>query len=186
MSHLISGVTNNVASQLIKGASQQLQQNQTSGRTFESVLQKSGTRAHENLNAGRSTRPTQAPEAQIEPLRAELARGYERQAIGNSKLEPHRAELIDTRTRQELLRTILDGATREKRQGVQEFFAQVEKDYHVSDATLKELRMRKDLSQGELLIMQADIYKMAQRIEVMSKVVDQITSGIKAVLNTNI
>ena len=44
----------------------------------------------------------------------------------------------------------------------------------------------RDLSTGELLGLQARLYQVSQHIEVMSKVVDQVTGGIKSILNTNI
>ena len=48
------------------------------------------------------------------------------------------------------------------------------------------MRSDKDLSSGELLGLQARLYQVSQHIDVMSKVVDQMTSGIKTILNTNV
>ena len=48
------------------------------------------------------------------------------------------------------------------------------------------MRSDKDLSTGELLGLQARLYQVSQHIDVMSKVVDQMTSGIKTILNTNV
>lgn len=39
---------------------------------------------------------------------------------------------------------------------------------------------------GQLLGLQARLYKVAQHIEVMSKVVDQTTGGLKTIINTNV
>ena len=44
----------------------------------------------------------------------------------------------------------------------------------------------KGLSTGELLGLQARLYQVSQHVEVVSKVVDQVTGGIKTILNTNI
>jgi hypothetical protein len=41
-------------------------------------------------------------------------------------------------------------------------------------------------SSGQLLGLQARLYKVAQHIEVMSKVVDQTTGGLKTIINTNV
>jgi hypothetical protein len=55
-----------------------------------------------------------------------------------------------------------------------------------SEVVLKELSTNRDLSQGDLLVMQAMVYKAAQSTEMMSKVVDQVTGSFKAILNTNV
>lgn len=60
---------------------------------------------------------------------------------------------------------------------------QVEAEYNQLEAIMKS---NKDLSPGELLGLQARLYQVSQHIEVMSKVVDQVTGGIKTVLNTNV
>jgi hypothetical protein len=43
-----------------------------------------------------------------------------------------------------------------------------------------------ELSTGELLGLQARLYQVAQHVEVVSKVIDQVTGGVKTILNTNI
>lgn len=51
----------------------------------------------------------------------------------------------------------------------------------------KSLRTVNELTTGgQLLGLQARLYKVAQHIEVMSKVVDQTTGGLKTVINTNV
>jgi hypothetical protein len=37
-----------------------------------------------------------------------------------------------------------------------------------------------------LLGLQARLYQVAQHVEVVSKVIDQVTGGVKTILNTNI
>jgi hypothetical protein len=39
---------------------------------------------------------------------------------------------------------------------------------------------------GELLGLQARLYQVSQQVEVMSKVIDQVTGGIKTILNTTV
>ncbi len=41
------------------------------------------------------------------------------------------------------------------------------------------MRSDKELSQGELLGLQARLYQVSQHIDVLSKVVDQMTGGVK-------
>lgn len=60
---------------------------------------------------------------------------------------------------------------------------QVEAEYNNLETLMKS---NKDLSPGELLGLQARLYQVSQHIEVMSKVVDQVTGGIKTILNTNV
>lgn len=50
----------------------------------------------------------------------------------------------------------------------------------------KILSSDKTLSDGELLGLQARLYQMTQHLEVMSKVIDQMNSGVKTILNTNV
>jgi hypothetical protein len=44
----------------------------------------------------------------------------------------------------------------------------------------------KNLSQSELLFLQARLYQVSQHVDVMSKIIDQMTGGVKTILNTNI
>lgn len=62
-------------------------------------------------------------------------------------------------------------------------FTHVEKEYNQLESIMKS---NKDLSPGELLGLQARLYQVSQHIEVMSKVVDQITGGLKTILNTSV
>ena len=48
------------------------------------------------------------------------------------------------------------------------------------------MRTSPDMSTGELLALQARLYQVSQHVEVLSKVVDQVTGGIKTILNTNV
>jgi hypothetical protein len=62
-------------------------------------------------------------------------------------------------------------------------FSKVEGEWHQLESIMKS---DKDLSQGELLGLQARLYQVSQHVEVMSKVVDQVTGGVKTILNTNV
>jgi hypothetical protein len=51
---------------------------------------------------------------------------------------------------------------------------------------VKMMNSDRDLRPSELLTLQARMYMISQHIDVMSKVIDQMTGGVKTVLNTNI
>lgn len=93
-------------------------------------------------------------------------------------------DLFYGKTRMGLLGEALQGVNKTPK-GVELMgrFSQVEGEYKQLDAIMKS---NKDLSPGELLGLQARLYQVGQHIEVMSKVVDQMTGGIKTILNTNV
>jgi hypothetical protein len=62
-------------------------------------------------------------------------------------------------------------------------FGQIETEWNQVEAIM---RSNKDLSTSELLGLQARLYQVTQHVEVLSKVVDQVTGGVKTILNTNV
>jgi len=142
----------------------EFQQNPASGgRSFESVLRGGELPTGQTPQAPSGT---QAPEATAQ--------------------SPLRAEALDVNVRQELTRLVLNEESRTQGKGLFGLVSQIEKANLRSDAVLKELSTNKDLSQGDLLVMQAMVYKAAQSTEVLSKVVDQVTGSVKTILNTNV
>jgi hypothetical protein len=62
-------------------------------------------------------------------------------------------------------------------------FGQVENEWNQVESVM---RSNRELSTTELLGLQARLYQVTQHVEVLSKVVDQVTGGIKTILNTNV
>ena len=164
MTVAITGFTNGVAGQVLKPAGGFQQNSPAGARSFESVLRGGDVPAGQNTQAPSGAR---APEAPAQ--------------------SPLRTETLDVNLRQELTRFVLNEGSRA--QGGGGFFgliSQIEKANLRSDAVLKEVASNKDLSQGELLLMQSVVYKAAQSTEVLSKVVDQVTGSVKTILSTNV
>jgi len=94
-------------------------------------------------------------------------------------------ELIKGPTRRsQLLREALQGAGRTPTgTDFKKSFGRVESEWYKVEEIMKSDR---ELSDGELLGLQARLYQVSQHLEVMSKVVDQMTSGVKTILNTNL
>jgi hypothetical protein len=163
MAFTITGFTNGVAGQGLKPAGGFQQNSLAGGRSFESVLRGGDVPAGQTPQAPSGA---QAPEAA-----AQL---------------PLRTETLDVNVRQELTRLVLNEESRTRGGGLFGFVSQIEKANLRSDAVLKELASNKDLSQGDLLVMQTMVYKAAQSTEVLSKVVDQVTGSVKTILSTNV
>jgi hypothetical protein len=171
-----SGMANSLG-----GALRQSQQNQ-GGRSFQDVL---GSQNARHASDSPFAEPSaQVSGAQLERMRVELTQRIDNLAPGSSKINALLPELIDSRTRMGLLREAMKGVgPQAKGIDLHGRFAQVENEWLGVESVMKS---NKDLSTGELLGLQARLYQVSQHVEVMSKVVDQVTSGIKTILNTTV
>jgi hypothetical protein len=179
MSDPISGIIGNAISHQVGGAGQSAQQHQTGTRSFESVLQGQGESPNNPLGQA-----TQVSGAELERMRLDLMQRVNSLPPGSPKTNALLPELIDGRTRMGLLKEAMTGMGNSP-QGtdLRGKFSQVESEWYQLEGIMKS---SKDLSQGELLGLQARLYQVSQHVDVMSKVVDQVTNGIKTILNTNV
>jgi hypothetical protein len=165
------------------------QQNGTAGRSFESVLQQTGQGAESRTTPPESAPPPGSPRtvsgAEIERMRVDLMERINRLPPGSSNLNALLPELIDTRTRLTLFRDVMSKSQRGTPVGtdLRGRFGQIENEWYEVEAIMKSNR---ELSTTELLGLQARLYQVSQHVEVLSKVVDQVTGGIKTILNTNV
>ena len=183
MADNIAGILSGGVSAQTGGALKQAQQNQ-GGRSFENVLQQgANTQGAGTPDAAGAER--QVSGAQLEQMRADLTRRIETLPPGASRTNALLPELIDSRTRMGLLREAFDSVNRKGGSNVNLHgrFAQVENEWLQIENIMKSNR---NLSTGELLGLQARLYQVSQHVEVLSKVVDQVTGGIKTILNTNV
>ena len=147
---------------------------QGSSRSFESVLrQDSGASPKSPAESAGASAP---------------GSGQDVQGVSGARLDRMRTELLpewlDSNTRIKLLREAMKSVGGSPTgTDLRGRFGQLEKDWYEIE---KVMRSSKDLSQGELLGLQARLYQVSQHIEVMSKVVDQMTGGVKTILNTNV
>jgi hypothetical protein len=184
MSDAISAIIPQIAPEAAKGAG--IKQPEVVGRNFQAVLQDGETRPRTVQNPETDKKTTEGISgASLEQLRDELTRRLDRIPTNNkSSFNDLWPELLRTNTRMGLLREAMKGIdntpTGTNLKGV---FGKVENEWFNLEQIM---RSDKDLSSGELLGLQARLYQVSQHIDVMSKVVDQMTSGIKTILNTNV
>lgn len=190
MSDLIGGLAQAAASQGEQSRPEQAGK-QAGGRSFESVL-KQGANGDAADHGGASPAPTRhSPDApagvsgaQLEQFRVSLTKDIQSiDPAGSSRNDFYR-DLIDGRTRSGMLKEAMSGVGgAETKTDVREYLKGTEEEWHAVEAIMKS---DKELSTGQLLGLQARLYQVSQHVEVMSKVVDQVTGGIKTVLNTNV
>lgn len=147
----------------------------SSGATsFESVLQQTVGQPADILRQGSGTSGLT-----LEQLRADLI-----QRLTNPSASDFGSLLDQARLRIPALRESLHGLSPDRRSpDLLARFSQFENQWLQIETILSSDR---ELSQGELLGLQARMYQLTQNIEILSKVVDQVTSGIKTVLQTNV
>lgn len=177
MSEALSGLVQQAFQQTLENQSvkQQTQTTQTKP-SFESYLQKeqeqtpktSGVEIDNKLN-------------QMQMQLAEKIKQNKAERINPNEMPK---ELLDSKSRLSLLKEAYSkmGET-SVTSGFEGRLTQTEAEYKQVEAIM---RSDKNLSQGELLALQARLYQVSQHIEVMSKVVDQMSGGIKTILNTNL
>lgn len=185
MADPVSGILQGNLSQQLEG--QKLQQQQGGGgRSFENVLrQQEGDASAASSAPPGANAPTPVSGAKIEQMRVDLMERVGRLPQGSPNVNALLPELIDSRTRLGMLREVMSkpsaaGATGTDLRGR---FGQIETEWNQVESIM---RSNKDLSTSELLGLQARLYQVTQHVEVLSKVVDQVTGGVKTILNTNV
>jgi hypothetical protein len=185
MADPVSGIAQNVLSQQLEG--QRLQQQPSgAGRSFESVLRQSeGGAAPQGAPPEAAAAPPPVSGAKLEQMRLDLMERVNKLPPGSSNVNALLPELLDSRTRLGMLRDVISksnapGASHTDLRGR---FGQIETEWNQVEAVM---RSNKDLSTTELLGLQARLYQVTQHVEVLSKVVDQVTGGVKTILNTNV
>lgn len=116
-------------------------------------------------------------------LQQELAARLARLPAGAPAVQALLPELIGGRRRLELLREAMSRAGRVATANELGALRRVEAEWQAVES---EMWSGRELGMAELLALQARLYQVTQHIEVLSKVVDQVTGGIKTVLNTNV
>lgn len=174
MAEPVTGVARGVTPTESKGVNEQ--DKQVGGRTFERVLRQDGKREAE-------VNPPDAPDPMLERMQNDLRQRLSQLPPGEG-VRALLPELIDTRTRVRLLGEALGGAPRHP--SATEWkgrFEQIEGEWQQLE---KLMRSDREFTPGELLGLQAQLYRVSQHVEVLSKVIDQVTGGIKTILNTNV
>lgn len=184
MADPISGVGHSAISQNLGGEKMQ-QQSGTGARSFESVLQRTQGEPSQTQAADGGEAERTVSGAKLEEMRADLMRRVGNLPPGTPSVNALLPELIDSRTRLGMLRDVIgkSGAGTPVGTDLRGRFGQIETEWNQVEGIM---RSNKDLSTTELLGLQARLYQVSQHVEVLSKVVDQVTGGIKTILNTNV
>lgn len=175
MNDPVTGITQTIHSQLGQARTGIGDQHASAGSSFQGVLKGTGHVA--NQSSGTSG-------VQLEQMRVDLMQRLDRLPAGASPTSALLPELLDSRTRLGLLKEVMSGVGHQPIDtNLQGRFGQLENEWSQVEKIMKS---DKDLSTSELLGLQARLYQVSQHIEVLSKVVDQVTGGVKTILNTNI
>ena len=184
MSDPVSGIVQGNLSQQLEGQRFQQQQG-AGGRSFESVLRQQEESGTVRPEAEAPAAPAPVSGAKIEQMRLDLMERVNRLPPGSPNVNTLLPELLDSRTRLGMLRDVMSkpGAAGPSGTDLRGRFGQIETEWNQVESIM---RSNKDLSTTELLGLQARLYQVTQHVEVLSKVVDQVTGGVKTILNTNV
>ncbi len=187
MGDLVSGVVQKQLGANTPGLEKQLLQQSPNGRSFENILQNDGQPAAQSQTA-RSAAPNITDDKKLDGMRLDLMERYNSLPDGVPKTTAVLPEFLDTKTRMSAFRDILNdavGSVGKSPAGtdLKGSFSGIENEWFQLENVM---RSDKEMSQGELLGLQARLYQISQHIDVLSKVVDQMTGGVKTVLNTNV
>ena len=187
MADMVSGLAQKQIGGNMAGLDKQAQQSQNGGRSFENVLQQSSDGQH-NPAAAETQSGNRVADPKLESLRVDLINRYQQLPDGVPKVTAVFPEYFDTKTRMSEFNNMLNQAIggsggSPQATDVKGRFSQVENEWLKLDNIM---HSDKELSQGELIGLQARLYQVSQHIDVLSKVVDQMSSGVKSILNTNV
>jgi hypothetical protein len=162
------------------------QAQQAGKRSFESVLNDAGRRPE--AGSGPPAADPATPKvsgAQLEQLRLELTERTNHLRHNGKALDAMLPDLADGKTRRTLMQQAVRGLTNEAftKGDFKGLLGQIEERWWNVERIMGSSQ---PLSSGDMLALQARLYQVTQHVEVMSKVVDQVTGGIKTILNTNV
>ena len=186
MTDIVSGIIQKQLSSNAPGMEKQLVQQTQTGRSFENILQNGG----QPMNQGQAGEPVSkiTDDKKLNGIRLDLIERYNNLPSGAPSVSAVFPEFLDTKTSMSGFKKMLDeamhgGLNTAQSKDVVGSFTNVENEVKELDSIM---RSDKNLSQGELLGLQARLYQVSQHIDVLSKVVDQMTGGVKTILNTNV
>jgi hypothetical protein len=186
MADIASSIIQKQISSNVPGMEKQTAQQTQTGRSFENILQNGSQQTTQTENNQPVSNITD--DKKLDGMRRDLIERYNSLPNGVPSVSAVFPEFLDTKTSMSGFRKLLDeamsgGLNSSKSKDVMGKLTDIETEFKGLDALM---RSDKNLSQGQLLGVQARLYQVSQHIEVLSKVVDQMTGGVKTVLNTNV
>ncbi|MFN7928245.1 MAG: hypothetical protein U0Y68_09890 [Blastocatellia bacterium] len=128
--------------------------------------------------------PSGTSGTKLEQLHVDLMRNLDRSPADATSLNAMLPKLLTDQSRTGLLREAMRGVVgRREALDLTNRFGKVETEWNQIERLMNS---DQSLSNGELIGLQARLYQVTQHIEVLSKVVDQMNSGVKTILNTNV
>jgi hypothetical protein len=184
MGDIVAGAIQKQLSGNTLGAEKQMLQQTQNGQKFENILQQSNGQT----NTLSTNQTNKINDSKLENMRVDLMQRYQELPDGVPKVTAIFPEYLDTKTKMTNFKSVLNQAVSSvgsipEGKNVVNRFSQTENEWLKLDTIM---RSDKELSQGELLGLQARLYQVSQHIDVLSKVVDQMTGGVKTILNTNV
>ena len=186
MADIASSIIQKQISSNIPGMEKQTAQQMQTGRSFENILQNGNQQTTQTENNQPVSKITD--DVKLDGMRKDLIERYNSLPNGMPSVSTVFPEFLDTKTSmsgfKKLLGEAMDGGLNSAQsKDVMGRFTNVETEVNELNSIM---RSDKNLSQGELLGLQARLYQVSQHIEVLSKVVDHMTGGVKTILNTNV
>ena len=187
----MSDLINKIGQQAFNGNGQGVEkqlQNTNQNRSFENVMQQTGDKQTQTGQTAPTNSVQRADDPRLQQMQMDLTQRLQNVPNGVSPTTAVFPEYLTTKTKMSDFRNILSkavGSVGSLPQGsnVKERFTQVESEWNNIQSVMQS---NKELSQGELLGLQARMYQVSQHVDVLSKVVDQMSSGVKQILNTNV
>ncbi|MGI8786278.1 MAG: hypothetical protein ACR2HG_00770 [Pyrinomonadaceae bacterium] len=188
MSEIVAGVLQKQLSGNAAGMEKQLQQSPNGGRSFENVLQQNSGQTAPSMETQSSSQINKISDPKLDAMRVDLMQRYQNLPEGVPKVTAIFPEFLDTKTQMSTFRNILNQAIGSSGNNpppndIVGRFSQTEDEWFKLENVM---RSDKELTQGEMLGLQARLYQVSQHIDVLSKVIDQMSSGVKTILNTNV
>ena len=188
MSHPIAPIVSQGLPQQGGGA-EPVKQQGGSGRSFQSVLEGATAPNASDTAAGRKSDQlqvrTKTSGARIDQLRLELMERTKHLPSDRESLERILPEMSGIPSRRNMLQEAMRGIKSPVLAGndFKTILSEIENRWLNVERIMTS---DQNLSTGELLGLQARLYQVSQHVEVVSRVIDQVTGGIKTILNTNV
>ncbi len=188
MNEIMSSVAQTALQQNPEGQSSVSSQNQQPSKKFDDVLNLKNDQDTQNqsISPSQNNNISQAEQAKIAQLEDEL-RLKNQQIQSSSEINEMFKGLMRKESTGDLLKAAMDGSKTTQFPNGQSTILDMLRSTQSEWKGIEQIfTSGRNLSQSELLLVQAKMYQVSQHVEVMSKVIDQMTGGVKTILNTNI
>ena len=188
MADAVAGIIQKQISANLPGMEKQNPGQTQTGRSFENILQGGDSMTKTSGTPTAPAAPTIKDDKVLYPMVVDLNGTYRNMPQGVPSSTDLVSGLFEAKTSMSNIKKVLSevlsgGVNKNQSSGVIGKFTDVENEVHNVNSIMMS---DKNLSQGELLGLQARLYQVSQHIDVLSKMVDQMTSGVKTILNTNV